>query len=187
MLGYIQLTKIIVYIIKIILIHLYCKEQKEVNRLSDFSATSIDAASAKKVGRADAGKDLFQRQELIPNDIDPSLFGVDKASEFGPRMTQLRTICLRSFQGTYGDNKLHREGTRPPLDYAVTGPTWELKANSGDMMNVNEVVHTDKLHKKEAEELLYCPKDDDLEAMPLDFRLAYLRFQLRMRFINLIK
>eukprot|EP01084_Bolivina_argentea_P176932 306079_1 len=27
---------------------------------------------------SEAGKDLLQRQELIPNDIDPSLFGVDK-------------------------------------------------------------------------------------------------------------
>ncbi len=52
---------------------------KEVGREDDCDASSGDAASVKKVGRADAGKDLFQRKELIPNDIDPKLFGVDSS------------------------------------------------------------------------------------------------------------
>ncbi len=38
--------------------------------------------------------------------------------------------------------KLHREGVRNPLDYACTGPAWELKANAADMINTQELVYT---------------------------------------------
>ncbi len=55
------------------------------------------------------------------------------------------------------------------------------------MHTIQELVYTEKLHKNEAKELLHCPQNDDLDELPLDFRLGYLRFQLRMKFINLLK
>ncbi len=47
---------------------------------------------------------------MIPNHIDMRLFGADLASQYGGPYTQTRTICWRSFEGKYGDNKLNREG-----------------------------------------------------------------------------
>ncbi len=47
------------------------------------------------------------------------------------------------------DNKFSRTGGRLPLDYAVSGPAWELKANSADMLNVFELIDTDELHLEE--------------------------------------
>eukprot|EP01084_Bolivina_argentea_P012807 23975_1 len=138
------------------------KRAKEVGRESDCDASSEDAASVKKIGRSDAGKDIFQRKELIPNNIDKRLFAVDSSSQYGPPVTNLRTIALRNFQGKSGDNKFYREGGRAPLDYAVTGPAWELKANAADMYNVQELVYTDELKQNEAKDLLHVPKEDDL-------------------------
>ncbi len=112
---------------------------------------------------------------------------LDSSSQYGPPVTNLRTIALRNFQGKSGDNKFYREGGRAPLEYAVTGPAWELKANAADMYNVQELVYTDELKQNEAKDLLHVPKEDDLGDVSLEFRLAFLKFQPRMRLIDLIK
>ncbi len=71
---------------------------------------------------------------------------------------------------------MHREGARNPLDYACTGPACELKANAADMLKFGE-----------AKELLHVPENDDLSEISFELRLAFLRYQLMMRLLNLIK
>ncbi len=77
--------------------------------------------------------------------------------------------------------------SEPPLDYSVSGPSWELIATARDMTNIQELVFTNNLKLEESKRVLHQPKEDDLKELPLDFRVALLRYELRMRFINMLK
>eukprot|EP01083_Nonionella_stella_P004546 13168_1 len=171
-------------------VHKYMlKKAKQLNTLDNFSGYSGDSCSVKKVGMADAAADVRNKLELIPNNIKPGSFGVDASSEFSDPLLNVRTVAYTQFEGMIDETgKIYRTGDRHRLEYAVTGPVFEFKANAADMKNAEFMFHaSEDICEEEERLLLHKPANDDLAALPLKLRLEFLRFQLRMRLVQLLK
>ncbi len=170
-------------------VHSYMiQKAKAANRMDDFMGSSKDPCSVKKVGKADAANFVRNKKQIIVNDVDPNLFGVDSSNQFGPSIIDLRTVALASFEGRIDENgTLYRTAGRKRLDYSVSAPAWEMKCNAADMINVQEAIYTSNINESEEKLLLHKHKTDDFKKLPLKFRTEFLRFQLRMRMVSLLK